>query len=63
MEWTVEPVSVHGPEARSELLAYYGEIVGSYHGRPATDAEVASTMADAEGPGRGQGAVRAARLP
>lgn len=49
--WTVEPVSVNRPEARAELLAYYTEIVGRYHGRPATDDEVASTMA--EDPGEG----------
>lgn len=47
--WTVEAVAVHRPEARAELLAYYTELVGRYHGRPATDEEVASTMAEDPG--------------
>lgn len=49
MGWAVQSVSVHGPEARAELLVYYTEIVCRYHDRPATDEEVASTMADDSG--------------
>ena len=49
VEWNVESASVRGPEASAELLAYYTEIVGRYHGRPARDEEVESAMADDPG--------------
>ncbi|MBB1243100.1 GNAT family N-acetyltransferase [Streptomyces durbertensis] len=46
MEWIIRPEPVGSPEARAALLAYYTDIVGRYHGRPARQDEVAAAMAD-----------------
>ncbi|WP_340558080.1 GNAT family N-acetyltransferase [Streptomyces sp. GSL17-111] len=44
--WTVAPAPVDGAEARAALLAYYTDIVGRYHGRPATAEEIRTAMAE-----------------
>ncbi|MBB1252823.1 GNAT family N-acetyltransferase [Streptomyces alkaliterrae] len=45
MEWIIEAAPVGSAEARAALLAYYTDIVGRYHGRPARRDEVAAAMA------------------
>jgi GNAT superfamily N-acetyltransferase len=45
-DWTVAPTRVHDPVAAALLLDFFVDIVGRYHGRPATGAEVAAVMAD-----------------
>ncbi|MDK1476484.1 GNAT family N-acetyltransferase [Streptomyces sp. 549] len=46
MEWNVHSAPVDGSAAVSLLRAYYTEIVGRYHGRPAEPHEVSAAMAD-----------------
>lgn len=44
--WTVQPVAVDSPPATSLVRAYLTDIVGRYHGRPATPEEVDRAIAD-----------------
>ncbi len=44
--WTVRPEAVDAPEPAALLRAYYTEIVGRFHGRAATPAEVDAAQAE-----------------
>lgn len=45
-QWTLTVTPTDDPDAAELLRRYYEEIVGRYHGRPATDAEVTAAMID-----------------
>lgn len=47
MAWSICPAPVDGSEAAASLRAYLVDIVGRYHGRPATPAEVDEAVAAA----------------
>ncbi|WP_308258292.1 GNAT family N-acetyltransferase [Saccharothrix obliqua] len=44
--WTVQPAPPDGPVARRLVRTYLTDIIGRYHGRPATPAEVDQAIAD-----------------
>lgn len=44
--WTVTELAVDDPLARELLWRYFEDVASSYHGRPATEAEVGAAMAE-----------------
>ncbi|PRX49507.1 acetyltransferase (GNAT) family protein [Prauserella shujinwangii] len=45
MDWTIEPVPPHHPDAGTILRRYFTDIASRYLGRPVTDAELAAALA------------------